>query len=412
MTATKERHHFVTGGMIGTAAAATLLVVAALKAQRPRVVDPPAIAPDAIAPVPTADARVPSTTKGGLLGRIDLFQQHRTALAFPVAVLRKFSDDRAGRLAALMAYYSFFSVFPALLALVTILGFVLEGHPAWRDNIADSALAQFPIIGDSIGDAVRHPLTGSPLPLIIGILGAVWAGLAAMQAAQDAQNEVWDVPRSKYPNYLRKHVRSLAMLVLIGVLLIISTGVGQLAGLVVHGIGLGVLVIVASLLFNVVVFAVAFRVLTVAHVTWQQVFPGACVGAVAYTVLQFVGRYYVERSLQGATNTYGTFAIVIGLISWIFLIAQMVMIAAEVNVVAAKRLWPRSLFGEPATVSDRRSVAAQAEAEQIHAIEHVDVEFAVPAGSSDGRATVEVLRAEGPQHWVPQRSEPTAGPTA
>ncbi len=383
MTAKHDGHKGLADGVAGTVAAAVLLLVAVAKVEPSQPALPPPAAPDDTGPLPGAGARQPATTKRGWLGRADLYQQRRPALAFPVALIRKFSDDRCGRLAALIAYYSFFSIFPAMLALVTILGFVLESHPDLRDDIANSALSQFPIIGESIGEAVRSPLAGSPLPLVIGILGAVWAGLGAMQATQDALNEVWDIPVVKYPRFLLKRLRSVAMLVLVGLLLILSTGVAQAAGLVVHGVGLGVLVVLASLVLNVGVFMVAFRLLTVAPVTWRNVFPGACVGAAAYTVMQLLGRYFVERSLKGATDTYGTFAVVIGLLSWIFLVAQMVMIAAEVNVVAAKRLWPRSLFGEPATTSDRRSVAAQAQAEQRVESEHVDVGFVPTPATTD-----------------------------
>src|SRR5438445_1663995 len=106
--------------------------------------------------------------------RVDRFQEHRPWVAFPYAVLRKFGDDGAGNLAALIAYYGFFSLFPLLLVLVSVLGIILRGHPAVRDSIVHSALARFPVIGDQL--RVRS-LTGNGLALALGLAAALWAGL-------------------------------------------------------------------------------------------------------------------------------------------------------------------------------------------------------------------------------------------
>ncbi|HEY4332969.1 MAG TPA: YihY/virulence factor BrkB family protein [Ilumatobacteraceae bacterium] len=320
-----------------------------------------------------------------MLGRLDLWQQEHRIAAFPIAVFRKFSDDRAGRLAALIAYYGFFSVFPAMLALVTILGFVLENHPAERTSIAHSALAQFPIIGDSIASSVSHPLTGNVLALVIGLGGAAWAALGAMQAAQDAMNEVWDVRRSEYPGFIAKRVRSLLMMLLLIVLIVTTTTVSQLAAVVVSGVAATGGLAIASVIVSSGAFLIAFRVLTVKQVTWREVAPGAVTAGVFYTALQIAGGAYVTRTLNGAQSTYGTFATVIGLLSWLFLIAQVTLLAAEVNVVATKAMWPRSLFTAPATAADKRSATAQADKETIDATENVDVDFSGDVrGSDDG----------------------------
>jgi YihY family inner membrane protein len=367
------------GGAAGTAAAAALLAVAAATAR-----------PSTPAPTTPAGSEVdvapgPHTAKSGLLGRLDLFQQRTRGVRFGVGVVRKFSDDRAGRLAALIAYYGFFSVFPALLALVTVLGFVLEDDPGLRADIADSALGQFPIIGDQIASSVADPLTGSPLALIIGLGGALWAGMGMVQACQDAMNEVWAVERADYPSFIGKRIRSLVMLAAMGVLVVSSTGATQLVNVVAPGALAAAGLLVASVALNLLVFMVAYRVLTVADVGWRTVLPGAGFAAVAYTALQYVGGLYVGRTLDGASATYGTFAVVIGLLSWIFLIAQMMVLGAEINVVAARRIWPRSLFGDPVTRGDRHSQASQVRAQRMNDKMRVDVRFdpAVPDSDSD-----------------------------
>src|SRR5438128_6085182 len=127
------------------------------------------------------------------LRTVDDFQQRRRWLAFPFAVFKEFGDDQAGNLAALIAYYGFFSLFPLLLVLVTVLGFVLHGHPGLQDRVLNSTLGQFPIIGDQLRTNV-HSLQGSGFALAIGVGGTLYGGLGVGAAAQNAMNEVWDVP--------------------------------------------------------------------------------------------------------------------------------------------------------------------------------------------------------------------------
>src|SRR5207253_4618752 len=107
---------------------------------------------------------------------------------------------------------------------------------------------------------------------------------------------------------------------------------------------------------NVGLFWVGFRVLTARDVSWRQLRGGAIAAAVAYELLQALGGYYVGHAVKGASATYGTFALVIGLLSWIYLAAHITLLAAEVHVVATRHLWPRSfsvVFEQPATDADR-----------------------------------------------------------
>jgi uncharacterized BrkB/YihY/UPF0761 family membrane protein len=122
------------------------------------------------------------------------------------------------------------------------------------------------------------------------------------------------------------------------------------------------------------VFAFAYRVLTVADVRWRDVVPGAILAAVVWTLLLLLGGWLVDRHIRNASQVYGFFAIVIGLLTWISLAAQVFLFAAEVNVVRARRLWPRSMVA-PLASEDRRVLADQAEEEQARPEERVDVTF-------------------------------------
>jgi YihY family inner membrane protein len=312
-----------------------------------------------------------------LLTRFDRFQQRHAALAVPFAVLRKFSDDGAGNKAALIAYYGFFSIFPLLLLLTTILGFVLAGDPSAQKAVINSALKEIPIIGASIA-AGNHKLKGSGLGLVVGAVGALLSGLGVTMASQNAFNTVYAVPVKDQPSFLAARWRSLKLLISFGVLQLISTAV---AGAVAGGVG-GALFTVAgialSLLVNVALFFAVFRFMTDNVVATRELWPGIAIASVAWEVLQAVGGIYVKHSLKGASETYGAYATVIGLLVWLYLGARVVVYAAEINVVLTRRLWPRSLFADPAVPADRRARAALAKMQERDGTETVDVTFHPP----------------------------------
>jgi membrane protein len=294
----------------------------------------------------------------GTVHAIDRFQRRHASAGFPFAVVRKYGDDQAGYLAALIAYYGFFSVFPLLLVFVSVLGIVLANSPQLQKEIIDSALAQFPIVGPTIAKEV-HAITGDAVGLTIGLVTALWAGLGVVQATQNAMNQIWDVPRKDRPNFFISRLRSLLMLFVLGTTLLASTFFSGLAtARSSNGVVLVTWEIGLSLLFNLALFLLAYRVLTRLDLRWRDVLPGAIAAAVLWTALQGVGGFYVEHTIKRASNVYGTtLALVIGLLVWIYLGGQLTLLCAEMNVVRVRRLWPRSL-APPLTEADERAMRA------------------------------------------------------
>ncbi len=284
----------------------------------------------------------PSQIRKGL-SAIDRFQQHRGPLAFTVAVLKKFDDDQGIQLGALIAYYGFFSLFPLLLVFVTVLGFVLQGNPSAQESVLHSTLSQFPIIGNQLEQNV-HSLRGSGLALGIGLLGALLAGLGITGATRNAFDVVWKVPRRERSNFVVWRLRGLALLATLGVLSIVSTAVAGYVTAQTAG-ALEVLAgVLAAFAANLLLFFTAFRMLTVRQVETRELLPGVVVAAVLWQALEHVGSYYVDHVVRHAQQTSGLFAFVLGLLTWLYLGGQVTVLAAEVNVVRAKRLWPRELF--------------------------------------------------------------------
>jgi membrane protein len=277
-----------------------------------------------------------------VLCRLDAFQRRHPSLAFPVAVQKKFGDDEGGNLCAMLTYYGFLSLFPLLLVFFTVLGFVLDGNAQLQHDLRTSALANLPIIGDQISTNVTS-VQGSGIALVVGLLFSLWGGLGVANAGQDAMNRVWGVARARRPGFLPRVLRSLALVGTLGVVIVVSTLLSAAAGYMSGNVGYRVLALVVSIAVNVGMFLVIFRVLTARHLSVPVMLPGAVLAAVAWEVLHFFGGVYVSHALKGMSQTYGMFAIVLGALAWIFLQARVVVYAAEVNVVRADRLWPRSL---------------------------------------------------------------------
>ncbi|MGN6187712.1 MAG: YihY/virulence factor BrkB family protein [Conexibacter sp.] len=302
---------------------------------------------------------------------LDRLQRRSGTLGFPLGVLKKCSDDHAGNLAALMAWYGFFALFPLLLVLVTVLGYVLRDNPGVYKDIVDSAIGQFPVIGR---DLQVNALGGSAVALAIGLAGAIWAGLGIALAGQRAMDEVWDVPHRLRRNFLTARLRGLLILLVLGLLNVaVTTAVGLLAGGL-GGTALKAAGFPASVLLDVVLFWAVVRLFTTDEVPTRQLWLGIVLAAVGWAALQALGGIYVDRVVRPRNQTYGFFAFVLGLLTWLYLGAQMLLYAAEANVVRARRLWPRSLF-DPATEADVRALRAGARVQERREGERIEVTF-------------------------------------
>lgn len=307
-----------------------------------------------------------------LVAAADKVQQRHRWLAFPVAVIRKMSNDQGGSLAALIAHYGFLSLFPLILVFSAILGFMFGSDPALRVHVIQTTERSFPALSGYITTHTK----GNGLALGTGVFVALWAGLGVTRATERAMNNIWDIPLSERPNLWWSRLRGLAMLAILGVAFLLSTALASLqqAGGVL-AVPTAVLSVVGPLALNLGLYLLAFQVLTNRHLRWRTIVPGAVVGAVGWTVLQSLGAFYVRHELAHASQLYGTLAWVIGLLAWIYLGAMLTLYAAEINVVLANRLWPRSLSGGAQTEADRRALVQMAQEHQRMAGEVITVNF-------------------------------------
>ncbi len=295
-----------------------------------------------------------------MLRRLDRGQQHFGPLSFAVAVAKKFGDDRGGLLCAMLAFYGFLSIFPLLLLLVTVLGFLGGGPHSLAYRVETSAFSEFPLVGTKLSANIHALHDRNVFGLVVGILVVLWGSQGALQTAQHAQAEIWNVPATDRPNFWARLGRTACMTAVLGVFLLATTLLAGLVTIGSHGLWAAIGAAVLSLLLNIALFGVAFRVLTPRQIGWPELWPGAIAGGAGWTVLQYAGGLLVAHSLRNTSKVYGSFALVLGLIGFLYLSAQITVYAAEINVVKARRLWPRSIVQPPLTHADREVLSSLA----------------------------------------------------
>ena len=281
----------------------------------------------------------------GLMGAADRLQQRWPAIAFPVAVWSKFNDDQAGNLAALISYYAYAALLPMLLVLVTVLNIVLRNDPSLRAQLLQSAVSQYPVMAEIKANLGSVPGTGAAL--VIGIVLLLLGARGVAGAMQNALCVVWDIPRDQRPGFPWSYLWAFALLFAIGGGFVITTFLSSVAGgvgQVINGAVAHIATVLISLLVNIGVFWLSFRIATARMIPWRNLLTGAAIAAACWTILQLVGGYVIGHQLQRSSELYGTFGIVLGLLAWLFLQAEVTLYAAEVDVVVARGLWPTSIL--------------------------------------------------------------------
>jgi membrane protein len=310
-----------------------------------------------------------------LLDRVDAFQRRVPPLAVAHGVVKKYGEDRAGQLAMLLAYKGFFSLFPLLLAFVTTLGLVLRDNDELREELIDSTLANVPVIGTEIVQGAAG-IEGSVVVLVGSILVSLWAGLGLLDMLQESLNTVWGVRQVDRPTWVMRRLRDVPGAVLIAACAVLS-GAGRWLLADVPG---GVLRWLGGALLPIAAGAVAslglHRLLCARKVPVAALLPGAAAAGLGWWGLQALGGWFITRFIAQSSDTYGVFVVVLGLLTWTYLLGMLYLYSIEFAAVLADRRWPRSLAGTNLTDADLAAFASLAEREVR--VEGTRVEVDVP----------------------------------
>jgi membrane protein len=319
------------------------------------------------------------------LEHLDRLQRRHHWMALPLAVFKRFGEHGGGRLATTVSYWSFFSIFPLLLVFVTALNLLLEDNPERRQELVDGALGQVPVIGTELADS-QTALGGSWTTVVVGLIVALWTGMAAANALQAGVEEIWDTPPFERPNPAVKRLRSILFLVILAVGISASTLALTSPYLVDLGPFADAAAIVISFVVDALILFATFALFISGRNGVGELLPGVLVAAAAIVALQALGSWIVTRYIAGASDTYGTFAVVIALLSWFFLVSRVVLLSAEFNAVLHHRLTPRSLVDSTAvTDGDRRAVLY--DARRVQHDRRIGFAVSVDGGDALGEGT-------------------------
>jgi membrane protein len=256
------------------------------------------------------------------------------------------------------------ATFPLLLIFVTVLDMTLKSNPTLHQDLLNSALMQYPVIGNEINSNLGS--IGSGFPLVVGIIVLLLGTRGVAFAMQNALCTVWGIPRAQRPSFLTRWLYGLGLVLVIGLGLVVTTflsGIAVDVGHLLTGVVAHAGAAAISLVANVGVFWLAFRLAVLRRVSWRHLRVGAMLAAIVWQVLQVTGGYIVAHQLHRASALYGTFGVVLGLLGWLYLQATVTLFCAEVDAVLVNRRWPRSLLPgkpDPGDLARRRTAAPEA----------------------------------------------------
>lgn len=310
-----------------------------------------------------------------LIDGVDQRQRRTPQLAVLFGVTKKYGEDESGQLAILIAYKGFFSIFPLMLALVSILGILLHNNESLRSKIVNSVVVNIPVVGSDIAQG-SQALNGSWVVLLGSAAVSIWAGLGLLGVIGQALNTIWDVAVFDRPSWALRQLRCLGGAVIVAVCASVS-GAGRW---VVSTELPFVLRLFAGALLPMLAGAAAYlglhRTLCVRKVSFRAQLPGMAATSLAWWGLISLGGVYVERVINNSSNTYGVFAVVLGLLSWSYLLGMMYLYSVTLAAVLADHRWPRSLSGR--NLTDQDVAAVEALAQRTMRVRGSEVDVSVP----------------------------------
>jgi YihY family inner membrane protein len=276
---------------------------------------------------------------------LDRTQRSHRFTGFGFAVVKKYSEDQGGYHAALLTYYGFLSLFPTLLITTSVVQWLLHTDSPLRQRVITSVTNFFPIIGQQLQQNVTG-FSKTGLPLLVGFLVLLYGLRGIADVFRHIVNNVWRVPVEDRSGFWPGVGRSFTIIMVAGLGFVASAITASYASSAGHHLLLRILLILASTLFVYAAFLVVVKIALNKEVSVRQIRLGAITVAIGSLILQSLGRLFLAHELKNLNDLYGTFAVVLGLFFWLYLIAQIIVYAIEVDSVRWLRLWPRSFMGD------------------------------------------------------------------
>lgn len=300
-----------------------------------------------------------------IIRRLDAYQRKRKKTSFLFATVKKYAEDEAGYQAALLSYYAFLSMFPLLLVLTTFVKITLDNDSELRRSIIHGATQYFPTMGNDLQNSV-HSMSGAGIALFVGILFTLYGARGVADVFRGTVNHVWEVPYVKRAGFPWSMLRSFRIIVVGGTGLLLAPIISGYAAAAGHGplFWLASGAITLLILFGVFIYVIHASLPS--KTTLYNMWPSALMAAVGLVILQSLGSLLVTKQLKHLDSLYGTFALVLGLLFWLYLQAQVIVYALEAGTVKALNLYPRSILSGKHTPADGAAYALYAYRNRFH----------------------------------------------
>ena len=266
--------------------------------------------------------------------------QKMPAIAFVLAVIQRYGDDRGQASAAEITFYGFLSLFPLLLLAASMLGFVLNLDHGLALRIQRQLGNSVPGLASVIStnlDSVRQSRAGTG---IFGLLGLLWSGTAVCAAAGESTMRIFGLSDSR--NFVLKKLAEIRSTVVLGLIAFAGIAASAVAGSTVfHGVlggavrPLGVMIAIAA---DTALFIMAYRLLTPGRgPSMHRLWRGALFAAVGWNIIKIAASWFVSRSIAHSSAVFGAFATTAALLGVLNIAARLYLYGAEINVVRESR---------------------------------------------------------------------------
>jgi membrane protein len=312
-----------------------------------------------------------------IIQHIDAWQQHHSAPGFTLAITKKYSDDTGGYLAALLTYYGFLSLFPLLLVVVTVLQLWFKNDAHLKNDVTASISNYFPLLGNQL-QANVHSMGKTGLGMAVGLLLTIYGARGAADALRYILNNVWQVPKTRRSGFPANMLQSMAILAAVGVGFMATVAVSSFSSALGHAQWVKIAANVAGFLVAAGTMMVVTRQATARHIPTRAMVGGVVMAAALIQLLLTFGGLILSHELKNLNSVYGTFALVLGLLFWLYLMAQIVVLSAEIDSVRHLRLWPRGLQLDKPTRADLHAYKLYANVQRFAPGQQVRVRFNHP----------------------------------
>lgn len=308
--------------------------------------------------------------------KFNKYQLSHRRLGFIVAIIKKYSQDQVGNQTALVTYYGFLALFPLLVAALSITEISILRNANLKITIIKSLNIYFPLVGHWLQSHI-HAEKKAGATLAISLLLIVYGARGVASALQQAMNHIWQVPKSERPSGLKSIIRSFEIIILGGLGFIATGFMSAYVTGSAKNIFIKIITTIVSLMITFIFLLLLYKLSLSKIIAYKELIIGSIMATIGLQIIQFAGGFLITHELKHFSSLYGSLALVLVVLFWIYLQVRILLYATEVDSVISLKLWPRSLVNDSLTNADRRALTMYIEREAYikPPAEEVDVTF-------------------------------------